>query len=160
MALLTDIESNMKSLIEGMTIAGGYNFDWGAANIEDEAQVVKFPSPLVFLTDLRNQDDVDTGAHAQSYRQLSVFQIVVRGQISSESNTPNFAINPFHNDALDDLLKLFGNNYSINSTCDVIFFRSMSRDIQRTGDRFRPTLLITNWDVYFQQDRTDPSIMG
>ena len=160
MSILTDIESNMKSLIEGMTIAGGYHFDWGGANIEDEAQVTVFPSPLVFLTDVRNLDDVDTGAHAQSYHQLATFQIVARGQLSSESNTPNFAINRLHNQALDDLLKLFGNNYHINSTCDIIFFRSMSRDIQRTGDRFRPTIMLTNWDVYYQQDRVDPSQMG
>lgn len=160
MGLLTTIETNIATLIQGMTIAGGYNFDWGESNVVDAALVAVFPNAQIYLLDIDNQDDVDTGAHAQSYRQLGTFRIVVRGKLASVSSKPKFAIHPEHNDALDDLLKLFGNNYSIDSSCDVIFFRRASRDENQSGDVYSDSDLITSWDIYYQQDRVNPLIMG
>lgn len=159
-ALLTTIEANMKTLISGLRITDGYTFDWGEANVEDAALVSVFPSPLIYLVDVDNLDDVDTGAHSQSYHQMATFRIVIRGKVTVEPAIPKFAINPTHNDALDDLLKLFGNNLSINDACDVIFFRRMERDNQLSGDVFKASELITAWDVYYQQDRLNPLVMG
>jgi len=159
-ALLTTIEAQMKALVQAMRITNGYNYDWGTANIEDAALATVFPSPLIYLVDVDNLDDVDSGAHSQSYHQMASFRIVVRGKVTTEPAIPKFAINPTHNDALDDLLKLFGTDYSINSSCDVIFFRRMERDNQTSGDVFAASDLITLWDVYYQQDRLNPLIMG
>lgn len=160
MGLLTTIESNIATLIQGMTIAGGYNYDWGESNVVDTAKISVFPNAQIYLIDIDNQDDVDTGAHSQSYRQLGTFRIVVRGKLASVASKPKNAINAEHNDALDDLLKLFGNNYSIDSSCDVIFFRRAVRDEQQSGDVYSDSDLVTSWDIYYQQDRVDPAVMG
>jgi hypothetical protein len=159
-ALLTTIEENMKTLISAMRITDGYNYDWGTSNVVDAAQIEVFPNALIYLVNVDNLDDVDTGAHSQSYHQMATFRIVVRGQVEEEPAIPNFAINPVHNDALDDLLKLFGTNYHIDSSCDVIFFRKAERDNNTSGDVFAASDLVTAWEVYYQQDRLNPLIMG
>lgn len=158
--ILTKIENAMKRLIEELTILGGYFYDWGECNLEDAAQASTFPKALIYLVDVDNLDDVDTGAHAQSYHQMATFRIIVRGEVVTEPAIPNFAINPEHNKALDDLLELFGNNYSLDGECDVILFSRMERDIQRRGDVFKSSEMSTIWHVYYQQDRVNPLQMG
>ena len=156
----------MAAAIEGMTKVGGYNYDWGSVNQPDMAKRT-YPSALILLGDpdgaetaVENLDEVGSGAGQQLYHQRALFTIIVQGEITSETTNPNYSINPVHVKALDDLLELFGTNFAIGDTCDKIMFRTMRRNLKRTGDIFKPGEMPTAWDVYYQQDRTNPEQIG
>jgi len=64
--ILTQIETNMQTLIEGMTVAGGYNYNWGTVNQRDYAKC-KFPSAVIDLEPEELNMDEAGGMQADAY---------------------------------------------------------------------------------------------
>jgi len=159
-SILTTIEAAMKTLIDGMTVVGGYNFDWGDSNQPDEALVDAndvFPMALILIENETNTD-LTGGVWASAYQNEVTFKIIVKDKLDAVQSVPNFAINDIHNKCLDDLKKLFGVNYNIGNTCGVIMYVGSERIIdEENGDVFRPGHLETEWLVRYAQDRTDPT---
>lgn len=156
--ILTRIEVGMQEAIEGMK-PSTYNFDWGSVNQPDMAKQ-DFPSALITIEEEENLDEED-GAWAGAYMNATMFLIVVRARLQEEHNIPMYEINKELNLALDDLKKLFGVNYSVAvGACDMIMYRGMSREIERSGDLFVPKRMLTRWRVTYTQDRTDPLVNG
>jgi len=151
--ILTTIESEMKTLIEGMTTTS-YNYNWGTVNNPDMARQT-FPSAEIMMTMETNVDDPG-GGWAQAYSNEAEFQIKVIPELSAEAEVPVYAINIEYNKALDDLKKLFGINYNLNGNCCSIMYRSAERINSTAGDNFRPGYLDTRWLVRYSQDRLDP----
>jgi len=104
--------------------------------------------------------DESDGAAAQLYTNEVDFLIIVRSQLASVVDIPNYSVNADHNKALDDLKKLFGTNYHITNTCDRIMYKSSEREIKKNGDIFVPGDMLTRWVVYYRQDRQSPEITG
>ena len=154
--ILTTIESEMKTLIEGMTTAN-YNYTWGTVNNPDMAHQT-FPSAEIMLV---REDNVDNtgGTWAQAYSNEAEFQIKVIPELSSEEEIPVYAINIEYNKALDDLKKVFGINYNLNGNCLTIMYRSAERINSSAGDVFRPGHLDTRWLIRYNQDRLDPEMV-
>lgn len=151
--ILTTIESEIKTLIEGMTDST-YNYTWGTVNDPDMAKQT-LPSAEIMLVFETNVDDAG-GTWAQAYSNEAEFQIKVITETSEENEIPVYAINPEYNKALDDLKRLFGNNYNLNGNCCSIMYRSAERVNSTAGDIYRPGYLDTRWFVRYQQDRLDP----
>jgi len=157
--ILTHAETNIKSLILGMTVAGDYNFDWSTVNDEDLARWEGFPGAVITLEpDETNLDDI-TGVHAGAYLNEVSFKIRVVGKLNYEEHNPVFAINDILNKCLDDLKKVFGSQpgNSLNGYVDVMQYRRSIRIRKKTGDIFIPTELETFWMVRYMQDRIDPT---
>lgn len=157
-SILTSIESAMKSAIDGMTVAGGYNYAWNNVHQPDLA-LATFPNCIIMIEAERCVDESD-GAACQLYTQECDFLIVVRGQLSTVTDIPNYSVNAEHNKALDDLKKLFGTNYHITNNCDKIMYKGMEREIKKNGDIYVPGEMVTRWTVYYRQDRQSPEITG
>jgi hypothetical protein len=161
--ILTNVESTMVTLIEGMTIAGGYHYDWATCNQPDMA-LQEFPNALVELEPTENCLDEPLGADALSYIQEVSFKITARVKVPTEASVPNWAINNYLNEALDDLKRCFGRRDNLQIITDtgafIILYRSSQRIIERAGDRFIPCKLETSWTVRYTQSREEPSQPG
>jgi len=150
--ILSRIEAAMLALIEGMTIAGGYYYDWGDCNERDMAIKDAYPNAEIYLSDEENDDDIN-GDHSNAYENRATFEIRVHGKLSAIQDNPEFSINAEHNKALDDLKKLFGTNYTVSDTCNTILYRGSRREKANHGDVLVPTILITTWEISYAQDR-------
>lgn len=152
---LTQIENNVKSIIEAIRMVDGFHFDWEIANQEDLAKCT-FPAAMIYLEpDEENLDD-RTGAHSGTYLNKVTFRIHVVGKIEIETSNPNFEANAVLTKALDDLKKVFGINYHINDTADSFMYRRATRIRKQNGDIFIPAELDTIWDCTYFQIRIAP----
>jgi hypothetical protein len=158
--ILTNIEAAIASLIGGMTTAGGYNFNWGTANVEDLAKVDDaqgFPVGVVYLEpEETNLDDPD-GMDSRAYTNEAAFRVRVVGRMEEEETSPVFEANKMLNKALDDLKKLFGTNYSLSGTADVMMYRSAVRIRKPNADIMVPSEMDVFFVVRYSQDRTTPT---
>jgi hypothetical protein len=150
---LTQIEEKMYELIGAMYF-GPYHFTWGSVNEEDVAKNV-FPSALIYLEDENNLDDKN-GAWGGAYFNEVVYRIEVKAQLDREYSNPVFEINKELNKALDDLKKLFGNNWSLDGATDTIMYIGSKRQQEKLGDILVPSKLITRWLCRYEQSRTSP----
>lgn len=157
--ILTLAEAAMKSLVEGMTTDGGYNYNWGTVNEYDMA-LCTFPSATIELEPEELNIDEPNGAWAGAYYNEDTFRIIVRGKLSDEHTDPNFQADDLLNKALDDLKQVFGIDYHLSGTVNVIMYRGCTRIIERSGDRFIPKRLETRWIVRYLQDRQNPTQRG
>lgn len=158
--IITAIETEMKTLIEGMSISGGYELDWAPINYEDRA-LEDHATYDVFCTVnwLRevNQDEPE-GLHFQAYHNIAEYSIEVRCPLTTESTNPLFDARPMLQLALSDLKKLFGTYPSLNANHA---FKTMYRSAeildrgQIAGDRFTPYYLSVVFHSWYFQDRQD-----
>jgi hypothetical protein len=147
----------MKILIENLRVSDGYNSDWGEVNRKSLAvgQDDNWPRSEIYFT---NEECKDTSPHAQAYTNYITCEIHVFGKLDFSSDNPQFDINDIHDEALDDLKKLFGTNDSVNDSCIDIMYVSAKPKSTDTKDQFIPERLITTWRIEYTQDRLDPTI--
>lgn len=160
--IITNIETNIKALIEGMTIAGGYNYDWGTINNIDETKQDVYPTAIVQLFQIQNIDEASGASGTISNR--ATFEIIIKARLTSEENIPLIAIHEEEQKAFEDLLRLFGNNYSLcvdgSPACHYIKFDEvLERERHETGNMFRPSDFITRWEIFYSQLSTNPSVL-
>ena len=153
-SLLTQQANAIKSLIESMTVVGGYNFDWVNVNNRNYA-IGDFPRAEIYYPNEENLDTV-SGIGSRDYTNAVTFEIHVAAKLNVSSDNPIFEINEQLDLALDDLKMLFGRNPSINGTCDSFLYRGYKREV-KSVDQFIPTKLITTFRAVYQQDRQTPS---
>ena len=153
-ALLTKQAAAIQSLIAGMTVVGGYNFDWVTVNNRQYA-IGDFPRAEIYYPSEENLDSV-SGIGSRDYTNAATFEIHVAAKLTMSSDNPIFEINEYLDYALDDLKMLFGLNPNLNGTCDSFLYRGYKREVKAV-DQFIPTKLITTWRAVYQQDRQTPS---
>jgi hypothetical protein len=154
--ILNDIEDGIKSAIEGIAQADGYNFDWGACNQPDEA-LQTFPNAEITIDNETCQDDAQ-GVWSDAYDQEAVYIIRVRARLDNETSIPAYEINRELNKALQDLKKLFGRNYHASDSCDTITYMGMQRVPDKNNDIFRPAHMDVRFRVRYTEDRSNPEI--
>jgi hypothetical protein len=161
--ILTNGEAALKSLVEGMSIASGYHFDWGTGTQPDEALatdvmalIERVESP--FETNL---DDLE-GAHSFAYLNTFFYRITVRGKLTTEESLPRWEIMAIWNKLLDDMKKRFGtgSGSTLNGTVQHFAYQNAQVFNELSGDRFKPGRMETFWVGEYIQDRTDPSVNG
>src|SRR5574344_1919939 len=106
MDLLTQIEYNMKNLIENIS-QGSYYFNWGQSNEIDLCKVNQFPCAHIYLESEDCLDDPNGSANNMYFQQVT-FRIEVIARHEVEMDNPRFTINQELNKALEDLKRLFG----------------------------------------------------
>jgi len=155
--ILTSIESAMATTLSGLTTGGGYHYTWGTANQDDK---VLQDADVVAEIRLSNEDNMDEpdGVDANSYLNSAYFEITVQTTMDDLKAKPIWAINAYHNKAIDDLKRAFGINYHLSDTCNSIMYRSHDREILQNGDLFTPGKITSLWRVDYAQDREDVSV--
>jgi hypothetical protein len=155
-SILDNIELQMKIAILGMTKVGGYNWDWQVVNQPDEATGPGYPRVNMESPAESNIDGTNT-PNAQAYTNEVVFVLWVKGNQAWSSNA-NFTIRSNLRSALDDLKRLFGNNSSVNNSCEEILYRSSQVVALNLNDVQRPSNMRVQFLVRYCQDRLNPLI--
>jgi hypothetical protein len=158
--ILTTVRTNMAAMILTMTTTNGFNLDWSTVNQRNYA-IGGFQRAEIYCTGEENVD-VSNGIGSQDYTNIATFEIRAACKLAVSSANPLFDINDVFDQGLDDLKQLFGNSAnngnSVNGACDVIVYKSFKRtESSGSGDQFIPAKLITQWQVYYAQDRANPS---
>lgn len=137
----------------------GYAFDWLCANQPDD-NLATFPRALVYVRE-ETCDDSDRGAWANVYWANAEVEIIADVQIPSETDVPEFSIDAYCDDALDDLLRLFGSNPSLSSAGSLpVAYKSCVADDYVSGDYFLTKRISTKWSIRFTRSRTEPTLSG
>ena len=158
-SILDNIELQMKCAILGMSQSTGYNWNWLIVNQPDEAvggTEPTYPRVNIESPAETNIDGVNT-PNAEAYTNEVVFVLMVKGT-QAWSNNANFTIRSNLRYELDDLKKLFGNNSSINGSCEEILYRSSQVIALNLNDVQKPSTLRSQWLVRYCQDRLNPLI--
>ena len=160
-SILDNVELAMATLIPGMNVAAGYNYNWKTCN-EEDLVVGDFPrtviNPTDSLADKITNLDTKAGLGSLDYTQEVLFTLLSIGELNFPSNNPDFAIRSVCRHMLDDLLMLFGRNYTVNNSCDGIMFVASQIEIVKRNDIQRPGCLRSIWRVWFSCDRSNPSV--
>lgn len=149
---LSLIALEIKTLIEAMTVAGGYYNNWGTCNIFDAALRKVWPEAVITY-----QLQAPAGDLSHYYGMLNAeFTMEVEAKIvpvdKGGSVKAVHESNSYLNTALADLIKLFlqNNGYLPLTTEAVITFKEAYRETGLiNGDVFRPSKLITKWNVHY-----------
>lgn len=157
-SILFEAVDSMATLIAAMTTTGGYNYNWGACDIEDLAVATDFPHAVIKVLAEECLDDPD-GAFACAYQNMVSFEVRVFCKLASEDTNPLYAIREQFCLALDDLKKLFGTNYSLSDNVDCMMYVGAKFDLikSRNDDMFVPYEMVTRWKARYTQSRTSPA---
>ena len=158
--ILDAIGDKISSLISGMLISGGFNFNWGIVNEQDES-IGAFPrcviNPTDNLADKEMCQDSTAGLGSGDYTNEVIFTLLAKGELSEFSDNPLFDIRSTLRLALDDLKMLFGVHLNLDGTCDNIMYMASQIEPLAQNDGQRPAQLRTFWKVIYSQDRLTPS---
>jgi hypothetical protein len=155
--ILTRIEAAIESLINGLSVAVGYNYNHGVVNQSDRAHwdLSKVNHIVDLDPEIENLEQVGL-AVADRYAMRARFSVNSYIPLGIESTNPKKAANPALNACLDDLQRVFGRSPDASHTCTVIQIESAERASSNDGDRFYPKLLTTRWRVDYTQSRFNP----
>jgi hypothetical protein len=153
--VLTKIEEGIESYILTIRRSTDYYFDWYTVNETDVASQT-FPSAEIFIDSEECQDEED-GVWAGGYNQHVYLTIRVRMETANEETNPTYDINKELNKALDDLKRMFGNQYTVSDSCDTMMYKGMIRVLDRSNNILRASYMDTQWFIKYTQDRKNPT---
>jgi hypothetical protein len=150
---LTTIAAEIKELIEGITIAHGYDYDWGSVNEPDQAHVTYPCAEITYAS----EDGVPEQLGLYGFA-TAQFVIRLRCDLSElPTDHPFFAIDEELDIILRDVKKRLMRADTPADTLPiteetVIKYVRMEKETERQGDIFRPKSLLTYWTVAYQED--------
>lgn len=158
--ILTLAEAQLKTLIEDMSIATGYFFNWGTSTNPDEAAGTDLASLIEPVNPFEINKDNPYGAHSGAYLNECQYRVTVRPKLTSEQTLPNWEVRAFWHKAVDDLKKRFGldDGSTLNGTVQHFAYMRTLQYIERAGDVFKPGRIEVYFRCMYHQDRADPSV--
>jgi hypothetical protein len=148
-ALLTTIAAELKTMLEYITVAHGYGVTFGSVNQPDMA-LMTYPSADITYT---SENIVGDDAMAQ-YGFCDVeFQIKLRVKHSDAEEIPQHEIDADMDTLLDAVKTKFGINsgaLAITNKTTYIVYKGFEKEFAKSGDVFIPGVLITKWNVRYQ----------
>jgi len=161
--ILDRAEIDLKDLITGMTIAGGFNFDWDSSFNRRDLAKVGFPtvSEMDWEPEEDNIDD-EEGAHAEAYSNILTMRLLAVGKLTTQPTNPKDAIRTTTTKMLDDLKQLFGINYQLSEQTGIysIMYDRSERVDHGSGDIQKAFHLETFWNIRYIQSRVTPAEAG
>jgi len=148
--ILTQLEQAIADCITSMD-TGLYHYRWTTVNEPDLAKC-EFPCAAIYMENDTSLDDPN-GPDSGMYMHETIYRIEVVARLESEVANPRWAINAELNKAFDDLLRLFGRNWSLMGYTDTFMYQSSRREYLRTNDIFIPSKLVTYWRAKWESDR-------
>lgn len=162
--IISLIEQEIETFLASLSVAGGYRLNWAPVNFEDRALENNTSYncfACVYFQSEENHDDVNM-VHASAYSNKALYTIECRVPLTSESTKPKFDARKRLYFAQEDIKKAFGTYSTINSVyaSNVQYTgSSIIEDTLQKGDRFTPIMLKVDIDVWYFQDRIDPTIV-
>ena len=168
--IISDILDSISDTIDGLTVSGGYNLDWGYTNIEDEAKIrwEKAQAQAKVSWDSEENTDPVEGGDANSYANTLNISMLVKVPLDGvEDSKLNYNLQKRYALALDDLKQAFKahntgsmpNGYYLGYRgCDFVV--STTQNQANMSDRLLPKYLSVRFELEYLQDRDDPEQPG
>lgn len=154
---LTEIIAGMKSLIETITTANGYEYDFGTINETDN---VKRKEPSAEIT----YDEETAISEASALYGFAIANITIKLRWSTEKveDEPFYAIDARLDSLLRDVKQVLlrsstPNTLPIDDNECVIVYQGFTKELNENGDIFRPKSLLTRWTIKYQEYITEQS---
>ena len=147
-----NIIQEIESLIDSMTIVGGYNYDWPRpSDYTDRARYSTFPASFVRYKSERIAES--NIAVLYGFQNAEILIEIEYKITPGTSVNPKFTADLYLDKALADLRKLFRQSDAsgylpLSGEAVMSFVSSEKEDIER-NDSHRPVKLITTWDVFY-----------
>lgn len=155
----TTIRDNAAALILAMRKANGYNYDWATVQDRDETHG-GYPRAIVHMG-MTDSTDADDGTFHETYQQVAEMSVEAIVKLPAQVKNPEFAAEEYCSLAIDDILRLFGRNPSLNSAgCLPPMLVSTECPDFASGDLYVPLKIMMIWEVSYLQNRTEPSQIG
>lgn len=162
--LISRIELQIGLLLGTISKANNYSLNWAPCNIEDRAleslynENISCYPVLNFLGEDSLQTNKDN--FADKYENKIRYQLQVRYVMRKEFADPKFIAAMFNQKAIEDFKKLLANKNSLdlNFVQKVIYKNSKTlndNNIINVGDRFCPIYSEINFEVYYNQSRSN-----
>ena len=171
MDIISKIESNMQLVLEtidGSLQTTGYTFKSKTGTIEIEDEVVSQEINRVNGIDGsevnyeieqdagENGDDFDLGANA--YANTTVYVIRAKIHLDGDEAYPKRAAKIKMNEVLADMKFAFGNNHSLNKSCDLFRYAGSNRTYAENNDTIQTGTLETKFVLIYGQDVGNPDM--
>lgn len=146
--LLTDIAAEIAELIDDITIANGFTYDFGSINEPDMAHM-RYPSADITYASEQVINDLVLAQYGFADAE---FQIKIRSKLLTTEGAPLHAIDAEHDKIMHDIKHVFGVNRGALSLTGnpVITYKSFEKENAKAGDVFIPSALIIKWNVRYQ----------
>ena len=161
--LVTLISAEIASLLDGMTTAGGYYFDWDCVNpsMFDHTRITSYPCACVELLREVNNDNLD-GINAQMYEndleyKIDTFVQVDISALDPEESPMDYIDTEIHK-VVADVKKLFGSYPGMCVSGKAFAAQYGGWEKRFTHDFEGPAWVEITLRVRYRQDRTDPSV--
>jgi hypothetical protein len=152
MARLTDIASEIKTIIDSLTVAGGYNYNWSTFNETDKALVTTFPLATIRYT----TDEAVDGIAGLYGMHNAEFLIEVEMTITPSATVkPEFTADAALDKCLADLcLKFRINNtgYFPLTGQSLLSYKSSEKIKNTRGSTYRPVKLVTKFNCFYHNN--------
>jgi hypothetical protein len=156
-SIRTKIRENVATIIQGITIAGGYNNDWGSVNQTNPA-LTTYPCASVYVGAEDPAADVNT-SFSDSYQPTAKLAIVLDVKVTKPTSPTDFSSDSIIDEAIDDIKRAIGRNPSLNGagTLPPLFAGVEEPAPYSTGSMFVIKRTKILWDVPYVQSRLEPS---
>jgi hypothetical protein len=156
MARLTDIAAEIAELLQSITVANGFSFDFGTVNQPDLA-LCRYPAAdITYLSDAPQA--TTQAAYGYDVAQF-VVKLVAQNPNSNAVSNPAAGIpTPVH--AIDEVIDTvvaamkqrvrFQQGYLPLSGNAYMIYKGFRKTVEKSGDIFRPDSVLFNLEVHYQ----------
>lgn len=148
MARLGDIAAELKTKLEAITTAAGYEITMGSVNEPDEARVTY---PMAEITYIAESPDSSKINDLYGFAETE-FRIRIKSKLLTVESSPVWAVDAEHDKVVAAMKKCFGiNNGALALAYNaVISYQGWEKEVHESGDVFVPGAVITRWNVRYQ----------
>lgn len=155
MAIWQDIKNALKQMIDEMTIANGFNYDW-KYHSNDNIYHPENAVALIFTEEENTDDNNYTGTNQyRNTRQVTIKVKCVNTLSTNDIDLIRELCEEAYEKALLDILKKFNSTYNIAGDTGAIDLQylGMSYEENEDGDVFMPYVMLISYRVKYIHER-------
>ena len=148
MTVENDITTEIDVVIDAMTVAWGFNFDYDNIN-EYRSSSKTYPNVKSDYKDIEYEDPEDQMVDSYSADLEAIFVVTVDDSANVDVNLRK---------VLEDFQRQFESKHDTLQAKGWIVSDLESRKIEYTNIRKRPGIITMTWNIKFRVKRSDPAV--
>lgn len=156
MSFLLNIQDKIAEAIEGIKKSSGYNLNWGSIN-ERKDTFKSYPSAWIFFDGETGENELNETSSG-AYSNILNVRLTIKTKVKKD-----YEFDPRLNNrvqlysALEDIKKAFANGIIEDSGVEPPIYKDFEIVDSEDKNPFKPSHLIINFEIKYNQDRTNPS---
>lgn len=163
MPIKTDIRNTLESLMDSMSIANGFYFDWGKYN--RDLALTNFPNYYIRFPSEENLDFESGETNFGAYDNVCIVEISVQTKMQDSALDPQRLGEDELDKAEVDIKKLFADSGQIGSDLGNVgassfMYMGYETEYFNSNDIYNPEKRIFKFRLQYTQDRLDPDMIA